>query len=313
MMKSLVALGALALATAASAAPLTLEGDFIRVGISDFGTLGSNGGTSPGLIHDPTGTATFGINDYITPGTPHESFGFQADQFSFRVNDNTGTSSFGSGGPTLLTGAAAEGYDNAATWSGGLAGFLDITNSYFFNDGDERILIRTTVTALSDLTNLSFVRSVDPDPDVNTSGVFATNNQRGNSLFAKEDFVGAAGATTGLTLALINLNGTTLTRNTAIGSSCCSSMNPNDVLGGFGLGDSSTGDNSLNLAYLIGSLSTGSSITLTYGYAVGEKIEDTGGGGGGVVPEPATWAMMITGFGMVGAAMRRRRVARVAN
>lgn len=34
------------------------------------------------------------------------------------------------------------------------------------------------------------------------------------------------------------------------------------------------------------------------------KIEVSGG-----VPEPATWAMMIMGFGVVGAAMRRRRVA----
>ena len=30
--------------------------------------------------------------------------------------------------------------------------------------------------------------------------------------------------------------------------------------------------------------------------------------GGGSVPEPATWAMMIAGFGVVGAAMRRRKV-----
>jgi len=29
---------------------------------------------------------------------------------------------------------------------------------------------------------------------------------------------------------------------------------------------------------------------------------------GGVVPEPATWAMLIAGFGMVGVAMRRRRM-----
>lgn len=28
----------------------------------------------------------------------------------------------------------------------------------------------------------------------------------------------------------------------------------------------------------------------------------------GAVPEPATWAMMITGFGLVGASMRRRRI-----
>ncbi|HEX5379449.1 MAG TPA: PEPxxWA-CTERM sorting domain-containing protein [Phenylobacterium sp.] len=30
---------------------------------------------------------------------------------------------------------------------------------------------------------------------------------------------------------------------------------------------------------------------------------------GGAVPEPATWAMMICGFGMAGAALRRRRLA----
>jgi len=34
-----------------------------------------------------------------------------------------------------------------------------------------------------------------------------------------------------------------------------------------------------------------------------------GGGGAGAVPEPASWAMLIAGFGLTGAAMRRRRVA----
>jgi uncharacterized repeat protein (TIGR03803 family) len=34
-----------------------------------------------------------------------------------------------------------------------------------------------------------------------------------------------------------------------------------------------------------------------------------GGGGGGAVPEPASWAMLIAGFGLSGAAMRRRRRA----
>ena len=30
------------------------------------------------------------------------------------------------------------------------------------------------------------------------------------------------------------------------------------------------------------------------------------------VPEPATWAMMIAGFGMIGAMVRRRRAAALA-
>lgn len=43
-----------------------------------------------------------------------------------------------------------------------------------------------------------------------------------------------------------------------------------------------------------------------------ENGDTTGGLGiiyGSVVPEPATWALMLAGFGMVGFAMRRRRVA----
>lgn len=40
-------------------------------------------------------------------------------------------------------------------------------------------------------------------------------------------------------------------------------------------------------------------------------IYATGGGGlgGGAVPEPATWAMMIMGFGAIGAVLRRRKTA----
>jgi PEP-CTERM motif len=36
------------------------------------------------------------------------------------------------------------------------------------------------------------------------------------------------------------------------------------------------------------------------------------GGGTPGVPEPASWALMIAGFGLVGAAMRRRKLALTA-
>jgi hypothetical protein len=36
-------------------------------------------------------------------------------------------------------------------------------------------------------------------------------------------------------------------------------------------------------------------------------------GTGAVIPEPASWAMMIAGFGLVGASARRRRMASVSS
>jgi len=306
MLNAAAAYGAMIfLASSSLAGPITLTGNYIKAGVSDGGTLGSDGSTSPGLLHDPTGTGTFGVNDYITPGTPHDGFSIVADQFAWNQNDNvSGGGGFGSASPTLLTGAAALGFANAASWTGGNA-FLTVTNSYFFNPGDQRILVMTTLTSLSDLTNLAFGRSVDPDPDVNTFGSFATDNQRGNLLYGATDFVGAAGPQTGLTLALVNLNGDTYSHNTMIGSNCCSNFNPYDTLAGNGI-DSNSADSSLNLAYLIGDLVAGHSVTLSYSYSVGDNI-DVVGPPTGSVPEPATWAFMIAGMGLIGSSMRQRR------
>lgn len=280
-------------------ATATFNGNFIGVTINDSGTLAS-------LKHDKLGGGVYGVNDYITPGTPHEGFSVNSAETGYRENGNAlGSQAFVGGASSVLSGAAALGYGFAATWTGSNS-LLEVNNRFFFNTGDERIRVITTLTALSDLTNLAFARSVDPDPDVNTSGSFVTNNQRGNSLFGVTDFIGAAGPVTGLTLALVNNSGNTYTHNTLIGPGCCSSLDPNTVLGGGA--NNVSADRSLNMAWLVGSLASGNSATIEYYYAVGDKIEVVGGG----VPEPATWAMMLMGFGVVGGAMRRRQKVSVS-
>lgn len=302
-MKSIVKLAAataLALPGVANAT-VTFNGSYIGVTVGNDGSLSS-------LKHDKTGNASYGVNDYITPGTPHEGFSTNSTQGGFRQNGNATGDNYVGGPSTALAGAAALGYDFAATWTGADSQ-LSITNSFFYNDGDERIRVVSVLKALTDLTGLSFARSVDPDPDVNTSGSFSTNNQRGNSLFGTADFVGAAGPVTGLTLALVNNSGTTYAHNTLIGGSCCSNINPATVLGGGA--NNAVGDLSLNMAWLIGNLSEGNSATIEYFYAVGDKIDVVGDPG--AVPEPATWLMMITGFGFVGGSMRyRKRSTKVA-
>jgi hypothetical protein len=49
------------------------------------------------------------------------------------------------------------------------------------------------------------------------------------------------------------------------------------------------------------------------GVPIGVRIDGSGvAGGTGGVPEPASWALMIGGFGLAGAALRRRRLALAA-
>jgi len=306
-MRLAAALATLLLTSAAAqAAPLTLSGNYLRVGLSDFGTFGSNGTTPPGLLHDSTGTGSFGVNDYLTPGTPHDGFAISSNEHGLGVNDNAfGAGPWGSGSPTLLFGPAALGYANAATWSGTGAG-MTVTNSYFFNPNDERVRVITTITALEDLTNVLFGRSVDPDPDVNSFSSFDTRNVRGDSILGEAEVVSSAGQQTGLTLALLNGSGNTYAHNTGISGFCCNNDDPASVLVGYGpvyplFND---GDLGLQMAWNMGNFENGQSKTVEYYYVFGDNQETISEPN--PTPEPASMMLLAAALGGLGLARRRR-------
>jgi len=300
----LAGMASFGLATAAQAAPLTLTGNFVQVGISDSGTFGSNNTNPPGIRHDPSGTGNFtpgGIaNDYLTPGSPHDGFAINSTQTGLLVSDNQGPTAFGSSSPAL---AVVPGFSLAAMWSGATAQ-VSVKNTYWFNPGDQIVHVRTTLTALTDLTNLSFGRSEDPDPDVNLHSTFNTVNSRGNSTHAASELVTSAGAVSGLVLGILNENGNTLSHNTGISGFCCNNDDPNNVLAGYGaiFPLTTTGDEGLQMAWSIGDLLTGQSVDIRYAYVFGESRDTVG-----TVPEPT--ALALFGAGMAGLGLARRRRA----
>ena len=309
-MRKLLLVGAAAagLATQAHAVPLVLEGNFIRVGISDAGTFGSNGNNQPGFQHNAAGTgAPFASNrDYISPGIPHDGFSIKSAQTGWIQNDNAAIGgAFGTASPTLTSVA---GFSLAATWTGSSGGQVQVTNTYFYNPGDERVNVSTTITALTNLTDLRFARSVDPDsdnaPPFNTA---STINTRGNTTLAPEDLIASEGAVTGLFLAILNLSGNTFTHNTRIDGSCCSNIDPDVVLGGGGalFPATSTGDQGMNMAWDIGTLNQDQSVTIRYAYVVGDEIGDIVVDPPTRVPGPPTLALLGLGIAALGFARRR--------
>lgn len=287
MKKSILTIGVgLALTfSGSSMANILLSGDFIQTQISNDGTLG-DGSSDPGLVYDSTGTGTFDSNyDYVAPGTPFEAFGIRYDGSGLLNNDNSHTAgSVGSSDDFALTSlldiSGASVYDNHAIWSGGNAA-LSIIHNFFFNDEDERINITSIITANTDITGLLFSRAVDPDPDSRAHGTHDTNNQRGidNNAdgdavdpgdVAVENFVGSLGSVSGSPLGLFADSG--FTQNTGISGSCCSTIDPLTYLGGGNRGDSSIGDHGIGIAFTLGDLLAGQSISVDYAYVMGGSL-----------------------------------------
>ena len=260
---------ALLAASPALAASLVLSGDYMKIGLNDGGTLGYSGNTSPGILYDGTGTGTFNpAYDYLTPGSPFEGFvvsGTGGSAFTF-INNNGGIFDITGGTLTDYSGVAFNGatYDQRAVWTGTAAGLFTITNDYYFDEGDQRLKIRTTITALSDLTDITFSRQLDPDAVAAPGDSSVTNNFRGNGSVSASDLVYAEALVSKYVIGLYT--DTNYMHNSAI---TFWTTDTASYLSGTDVGD---GDNTIGLGFDLGDLLTGATITFDYSYIFGTDI-----------------------------------------
>ncbi len=282
-----LAIAGLVAGASAFAAPISIQNGYVLAGVSDYGTLGSDSATSPGILFDKTGTGNYGVNDFLTPGTPFEGF-YVRSSAGFAGANNTGITDFGSHAPTALTATSG-------TWSGSSAAY-GVTNTYTLTtaNGRSEIAIHTVLTNTSgaDITGLQFLRTLDPDPDVNAFGSYYTTNTVVNSSTAC-----GSGPSSGQTICI----DTDSSVAHMAGVSAPWSTNPADYLGGVNDGN---GDYAIGLAFDIGNLAAGQSISLDYSYAAGASIAVVTPS----VPEPTNMALMLASIGLIGVVARRRRV-----
>lgn len=298
-LKLLAVAASVLLAGQAMAASTVLQGNYIKTAVNDAGTLGFGGTITPGLQHDATGTGSFGVDDYLTPGTPWDLFGVKTNQGGQQTNNNTSpfaSSPIAQVSATDLSGGV---FDNQVIWNGTVAGLYNITNDYRFNDNSQQIDVYTTITALTDLTGVKFVRSIDPDPDVNTFGSYYTINGRGFGSLSGNDWVHSEGTSTGLTLGLYS--NSAYTHNTGVSSGWTSS--PEFFLAG---NDDGNGDYTIGIAFDLDTIAVGGSKTFNYKYVVGGKLDDaTNNTGGTTVPEPSSLALF--GLSLLGLSLRKSK------
>lgn len=242
----------------ASATPIIMESGYIKAGVSDDGTFGVGGTTSPGILFDENGTGNYIEDDYLTPGNPYEFFSVKADGALYVNRNNAYTS------PDMDTNISGDTH-NVEVVSVTPDNALRITQTYTLESGSKIIDITVTIKNISTNTieEVHYGRGLDPDVDHQTYSVYETNNTRGLTTIPASDIVIAEGEKSKKIIALHT--NTTYEHNTSIDAGW--SIDTDVILSGK---DDGYGDNTINIAFNLGSLNSGEEVSFSYQYILGK-------------------------------------------
>jgi hypothetical protein len=275
---TLLAISGFAVQAAQAAGPVSISDGLVSATIANNGQFFS--GTSLGL--------NFAGTEFVNLGTYASWSWLKAGGVDYHQSEAGGTNDlaltvYNIGVASTTVGFAATPLNVVETLSA-----VGATNSL-------SVTVSITNTSGAALNNVYWGVGIDPDQNLMSGGGYATINSitglNGNAA------VTAGGTTSPYSVTLMN--------NTTSGAldikgfinvgNCCGDVDPlYAYTNGQALGFVNNGDDSISLAYKIGTLAAGQTATLGYNYVFSP------------VPEAETYAMMLAGLGLVGFMARRR-------
>ena len=269
-------------------------GNFVRFGMNNFGTIGSGGNTSPGLLFDSTGTGTFNTSyDYLTPGSPFDGFtvkGLNSDGTNmFNYYNNNEDVQWGSAGISGylydFSGVAYRGntYDHRGVWIGEVPEFK-IENDTYMNNSWLWINVDTRIEAKVAIPTLYFGRFIDPDAVAASGDSSQTDNALGYGVIPQTNVVFSEAQSSKYALGMY----TAQVGNVGAGISAYWSTNPEDYFNGVNDGH---GDYTIGLGFKMVGLNPGDIVKFSYAYIFGPSAFAAGDaaiGGGAAGGTPGT-------------------------
>ena len=261
-----------------------LQNDWVKAGVNtNTGTLGSGGGTSPGLLFDTTGTGTFNAAyDYLTPGAPFDGFSLKVDGVN-KTNNNTGATGIAKTGGLTLSNS-----DTTLTWTGASAyggNNWSVSNAYTLGVGKPYIDITSTIVAGGAASNVYFAKFIDPDSQGMPGDSSATDNVLGYGAIPSTNVAFSEATVSRYALGLYSAGSNVTAGINGWNTDAASYINA-DASCGTGI-LFCRADHTIGLTFSWTGVNSGDTLTASYAYIFGPSAFGaassavTGGAGGG--------------------------------